>query len=44
MKQNKKVLACSLLENIDAKASVLSYLLCKILAGFTGFRHYDTPQ
>ena len=43
MKQKEEVLVCSLLGNIDAIASLLSYLLCQISAGFARFRHYDTP-
>jgi len=42
MKQKEEVLACSLLGNIDAIASMLSYLLCKILTGFAQFRQVST--
>ena len=38
VKQKEEVLACSLVGNIDAVASLLSYLLCRILAGFARFR------
>ena len=39
MKQKEEVLVCSLLGNIDAIASLLSYLLCQLSAGFAVTTH-----